>query len=180
MAQQLKSNKDFSTGMGLPRPEIPDDDNLPADDPMRGWLRRMRQFIDVINGVVQIKAPGPKTIKGDLFFPAWTTVSSFSGGWGNWGTAFPDAAYCIDAFNIVRVIGALKNGTLGSAAFTMGAAYAPSGVPSGRVLPIGTESQSGGSFIGGRVDINTNGQLVPVDGNNSLVVITLSYRAVGP
>lgn len=176
----LKSNKDFSTGMGLSHPEIPEDDNLPADDPMRGWLRRLRQFIDVVNGVVQIKAPGAKTVRGNLFYPEWTEVSAFTNSWVNYGAPFPNASYCIDAFNIVRVMGALKSGTLGAAAFTMGAAYAPFGVASGKVLPIGTESQSGGSFIGGRVDINTSGALVPTDGNNSIVIITLSYRAVGP
>jgi len=174
----MKSNKNFDKWQGLSHPEIQEDDNLPADDPMRGWLRRLRQFIDVINGVVQIKAPGSKTVRGDLFYPTWNTVSVFTNSWVNYGAPFPSAAYCIDAFGIVHVIGALKSGTLGAAAFTMGAAYAPANVSSG-VLPIGTESQSGGSYIGGRVDINTSGALVPTDGNNSLIVITLSYRGVG-
>jgi len=176
----LKSNKNFSTGMGLSRPEIDDDVNLPADDPMRGWLRRIRQFIDVTNGVVQIKAPGSKTLKGDLFFPTWTTVTSFSNSWVNNGNAaFPDAAYSIDAFGVVRIMGVLKSGTSGAAAFTMGAAYAPHGVTAGKVLSIGSESQdASNNILAARLDITTAGALVPF-GNNNLVVITCSYRGVG-
>lgn len=77
---------------------------------------------------------------------------AFANSWTNYGGGFNTAAFYKDSFEVVRLKGMIKSGTVGAAAFTLPAGY----------LPVGTtlfSSVSNGST--GRVDVFTNGIVVP-------------------
>lgn len=57
--------------------------------------------------------------------PAYTAVTAFSNSWVNYGSGFPDAAYLKDRDGFVWLVGLIKNGTVGAAAFTLPAGYRP-------------------------------------------------------
>lgn len=140
----LKSNKNFSTGMGLSRPEI--DDEIPVDDQQWAWLRRLRQFVDVINGVPKIRA-----------IPTFTDAT-LTNSWTNFGAPFYNAGYTVDPFGWVILRGVIRNGTLNTSAFTLPVNMRP-------LNRIPFPSISNNAI--GRVNVYTDGSVIPEIGSNS-------------
>lgn len=67
-------------------------------------------------------------LKANKALDAITYVQSgdFLNGWTNYTGSFPDAGYFKDQFNIVRLTGLIKSGTIGTEAFTLPVGYRPS------------------------------------------------------
>jgi len=90
----------------------------------------------------------------------WTNISSFSNSWVNFGGTHAVAAYK-KIGNIVYLKGLIKDGTLGSKAFTL-----ESGYYSTEYFILSTIASSG-TVGSGRLDVQTNGDVVPRSGGNT-------------
>lgn len=130
--------------LALPYPELTDTADVPRD---------VKALADKVDAVVAT--------------PTWHLVGAagepgFQNGWVNAGGVWGPAAFCKYADGVVRIRGAIKTGTIGTAAFTLPAGYRP---PAAMDLPVVT---SGG--LHGRVEIeNTGNVLIPTPSNNALV-----------
>lgn len=105
------------------------------------------------------------TLSGNLVVPTRSAHSKigaqgqpgFEGTWVNWGAGgFPDAAFWKDPLGFVHLIGAVKSGTSGTTAFTLPPGFRP---PAYMVFP--SVKQDGGTTSIARVDVNTDGTVVP-------------------
>lgn len=94
-------------------------------------------------------------IRDDLLFlrgdAAWTNVGSFSNSWVNYGLGTLSASYRLIGDRVL-LRGAIKSGTVGSAAFTLPSGYRPTGTI---ILP----ALSNGAI--GRLDIDSSGNVIP-------------------
>lgn len=88
---------------------------------------------------------------------SWT-AGTFQGGWVNYDTAsFPGASYYKDADGVVYLKGLVRAGAIGSTIFNLPAGYRPSRT----IIRINSSNQAMG-----RVDIQANGNIIPVAGSN--------------
>lgn len=118
-------------------------------DPFRNLTERV---IDLTRRVAKIERTGLPAVED------WTDVTSFTGGWVNYGGAYGDAGYCVDLFGWVHLRGLIKSGTVTSAAFTLPAGYRPDA----RVV---LSAVSNGAF--GQVDVTTAGDVIPMVGSST-------------
>lgn len=84
--------------------------------------------------------------------PAWTVVSSFSNSWVDSGATYYSARYMKDPHGIVRLAGRIKDGTIGSAAFTLPTGYRPAYTLQFAVL-------SNNDI--GKIQVNSDGEVTP-------------------
>ncbi len=96
----------------------------------------------------------------------WTAVTSFKNSWVNYGSSAVDAAYVKDAHGWVHVIGRIKDGTIGNAAFTLPTGYRPAEFRS-------FACNSNSAY--GQINIETDGDVVPAIGNNASFFIVVNY-----
>jgi hypothetical protein len=90
--------------------------------------------------------------------PTWIAISSFGNSWVNYGAPHGDAAYCKDGHGFVHLRGVIKDGTVGSSAFTLPSDFRPaSQILQGAI--------SNGAI--GRVDIGTDGTVSPLLPSNN-------------
>ena len=99
----------------------------------------------------------PSTTTGTFGWFAPTLGNS----WVNYGSGLTPAGYLLDPFGNVHIRGALKDGTLGSAAFTLPAALRP-----GNELIFPAYCHTGSANAIGAVAVLANGTVVPVGDNN--------------
>lgn len=92
---------------------------------------------------------------------AWVTPT-FQNSWVNYGSGYNDAKYRKDALGYVNIKGLVKSGTISTTLpiFTLPAGYRPAQ----RYL---FNAQSNGAL--GRVDVDTDGKVIPLTGNNAWV-----------
>lgn len=93
---------------------------------------------------------------------SWTTVSSFSNSWLNYGSGYAPVSYRKGADGRVYLRGLVKSGTIGLAAFTLPSGYRPT-YPQSFVVE--TNGAAGFVFIA------TDGTVVPSAGNNGYVYL---------
>lgn len=86
---------------------------------------------------------------------------AFANGWVNFGAPYHNAAFWKDPLGFVHLRGVIKTGTVGSAAFTLPPGYRPPGEIASLVLSNGTT---------GRVDIQTDGSVIPKSPSSNLSV----------
>lgn len=98
------------------------------------------------------------------------TAPSMSNAWVNYGGTWATAGYTKDEHGFVHLKGLIKDGTIGSAAFTLPANYRP-----GEDYLFGTISND----AIGRVAVNTSGEVIPqTPSNNTWVSLDgLSFYA---
>jgi hypothetical protein len=91
------------------------------------------------------------------------TAPTFQNAWVNYGVGYDTAGYRPDSFNNVELKGLIKSGAIGSSAFTL-----PAGARPGATLAFSVLSNA----AVGRVDVYSNGQVVPAVGNNAYVSLS--------
>lgn len=99
---------------------------------------------------------------------------SFESSWVNFGSVYNTAAFYKDMQGVVHLKGLVKNGTVGSAetVFTLPEGYRPPA----RYL-FDAVSESGGSVIQSRIDIGTDGRIIPVVGGNTFLSLdSIAFR----
>lgn len=98
---------------------------------------------------------------------------SFSNSWVNYGSVYSIAGYYKDKFGIVHLRGLIKSGTINAAAFTLPSGYRPAY----RHMQA-TVSNNGAAEIISRIDVDTNGDVIPVTGSNTYFSLDgISFRA---
>lgn len=94
--------------------------------------------------------------------------------WVYYGSPYSTPGYFKDANGIVHVRGVVKSGTVGSAIFTLPAGYCPE---FRLMYPTASFSISADAY--GRVDVDTNGNVLPIAGTNSYFSMdVIKFRAV--
>ncbi len=135
-----------------------------------------RLFIDRASGNVGIGTTSPGAgleVAGTsvLAQQAWQNAG-FQNGWTNYGGSYNHGGYFKDSMGIVHLRGLVKNGSVGNSytIFTLPAGYRPAGR---ELLCVMTNSNASG-----RVDIETNGRVIPYSVNNGWVSLdSLTFRA---
>ncbi|MHA2085868.1 MAG: hypothetical protein ACXABD_19165 [Candidatus Thorarchaeota archaeon] len=91
---------------------------------------------------------------------AWTAVGTFLNSWVNYGGTYGSAGYYRDAFDVVRLRGVVKDGTVGAAGviFALPVGYRPE---EDRVFANYTDSGVG------RVEIESGGDVIAKAGGNT-------------
>lgn len=89
---------------------------------------------------------------------SWHAVT-LENGWANYGRGYNDAAYTLTDDGWVRLRGMVKNGVLDKAMFTLPEKYWPT---HRQLFGVSTYPDAHG-----RVDVLTDGQVVPMNGNNA-------------
>ena len=97
--------------------------------------------------------------------PIWT-APTLTNSWVNFGSGYNNAGYYKDKSGFVHLRGLVKNGTSGASIFTLPSGSRPTGQCLFRV------DANGGI---GRVDVNTNGTVVLVTGQNPYVSLDGIY-----
>jgi hypothetical protein len=92
----------------------------------------------------------------------WTEVSTFTNSWVNYGGDFFNASYIQDPGGFVHLRGVIKSGSVGSSAFTLPTGYRPTS-SNGLFVVISNDSV-------GRVDIDTDGNVIPKSPSNNAYV----------
>jgi hypothetical protein len=82
---------------------------------------------------------------------AWT-APTLAGTWSNYGGLYQDAGYMKDSLGFIHLRGLLKAGGAGDTIFTLPAGYRPSAK-----LIFSVQVSDGGSYVHGRVDVDTDG-----------------------
>lgn len=122
------------------------------------YLRTLR--VDALEAATSL------TLNGTLSFPkvlAYSRIGgagqpAFTNSWVNYNTGgHPDAMYWKDPLGFIHLKGAIKNGTVGSSAFTLPPGYRP---PEYMSFPTLSGASLATASIG-RVDINTDGTVTP-------------------
>jgi hypothetical protein len=95
---------------------------------------------------------------------------AFVNGWINYGSPYSNAGYLKSPDGWVRLVGVIKSGTVGSAAFTLPAGLHPATLKSLLTLSNG---------VAGRVDIGSDGSVTPLSPSNnaSVVLDNLQFKA---
>jgi hypothetical protein len=100
----------------------------------------------------------------------WNAATPFANGWRNYNKGYNPAGYFKDSMGIVHLRGLVKLGTISKHIFTLPAGYRPAR----RELHVACTSPN----HSGRVDIRTNGQVVPVAGSNNWISLDgITFRA---
>lgn len=106
-------------------------------------------------------------------FPALTSVT-YQNSWASYNEGYAPASYYKDAMGVVHLEGLIKNGTVGASAFTL-----PTGFRPGyrQIYPVLNSANNAVN----RVDILTNGQVVPQStANNGWVTLSgINFVAEG-
>ncbi len=90
-------------------------------------------------------------------------VPTLANSWVNYGSVYSTAGYRRDANGVVHLRGLLRYGTIGNPMFTLPAGYRPTS--SGLFAVV--VNVGGGALQAGRLDISSNGQVVPHISNPS-------------
>lgn len=95
---------------------------------------------------------------------------AFAAGWVNFGSPYSNAGYLKRPDGWVELVGVVKTGTVGSAAFTLPPGFRPTSLKSLLTLSNGTT---------GRVDIAADGTVTPLSpsSNASVVLDGLHFKA---
>lgn len=102
----------------------------------------------------------------------WVFVTAFQNGWTNQGQP-PQASFKrIGSWAVVR--GFISGGTMGAAAFTLPVGFRPT---IGQLGPSWGEDAIATELLG-RVDVNTDGSVVPVVGDNAAFSFALMFSVL--
>jgi hypothetical protein len=119
---------------------------------------KAQALIDLLRTYISEHDTSLTTLEAAL---AWTTVSSFSNSWVNFGSPAEAVGYTKTTSGFVFLRGMLKDGSVGDTAFTLPAGYRPAGQKYYGVL-------SNADI--GRVDIETDGDVIPKTPSNNAYV----------
>ena len=111
-----------------------------------------------------------RVIEGLRGFEQPRAAVAFTNGWANFGSTYEGATYWKDTTGVVHLSGLIKSGTIGLSAFTLPAGFRPAG-------RIAFGSCSNSAF--GQLEIESNGQVIPTQGNNASFSINCSFLAAG-
>lgn len=89
-------------------------------------------------------------------FIGGTGAPAFANSWVNFGAPYSNAGYLKDALGFVHLVGMIKLGTVGSAAFVLPPGYRP-----GTTKTLSALSNNGTTTIIGRIDVDSAGNVVP-------------------
>jgi len=95
--------------------------------------------------------------------PVWQTPTLLNS-WANFGAGYQTARYTIIG-GVVHIQG-LITGTVGNVAFVLNSGFRP-----GSILIFSVEA----NFVLGRLDVSSNGNVVPISGNNGYFSISCSF-----
>jgi hypothetical protein len=116
---------------------------------------------------MRISAAGNVSMTGTIVQENWKEVGTagapaFQNSWTNYGAPYNAAGFFKDSLGIVHLKGLIKNGALGfdKTIFTLPAGYRPAGREL-RVICTHLPGTAGGA---GRLDIDTDGKLIPGQG----------------
>jgi hypothetical protein len=87
---------------------------------------------------------------------------AYSNSWVSYGAPYANGSFLLGPDNFVRLHGTIKNGTLGSSAFTLPPGYRPSATIPFLVLSNGAA---------GRVDVGADGTVTPLSPSSNLSVV---------
>jgi hypothetical protein len=110
------------------------------------------------------------TVKDLVDFQGYKTLrfigasgqAPFANSWVNYGAPYANASFLLGPDQFVRLHGTIKNGTLGSAAFTLPPLYRPAAT-----IPFGVLSNG----VFGRVDVGSDGTVTPIAPSSNLSVV---------
>lgn len=161
---------------------------MPSND-LSGWnVTTLTKFIqDILRNdpvrfssvltVEDLTVVSKLTVKDEAEFPVrWHVIGgtgepAFAASWTHYGAPYAKAAYLKDVSGFVHLAGVIKNGTVGSAAFTLPPGLRPP-VDLGPIAVI-----SNGAL--GRVDIKADGTVTPMapSNNASVVLDNITFKA---
>jgi tetrahydromethanopterin S-methyltransferase subunit B len=115
------------------------------------------------------RATGIVTIDSGESWIAPTLLNS----WVNYGGVYAVAGYYKDPIGLVHIKGLVKDGTTGTAIFSLPAGYRPS-----EQLMFNTGAYTGAAYVNGRIDITTGGSVIMTSGANGFLSLNLPpFRA---
>lgn len=126
-----------------------------------------RRIVDLLRTYLSEHDTSLSTLEAD---PTWADVSSFSNSWVN--STGVTTSYTKDVLGFVHLKGALKDGTIGSTAFTLPAGFRPAVLSFFNAVVV-----EGGVQALGYVEIQTDGDLVPYGGNDFVGLDGITFLA---
>jgi len=129
----------------------------------------LSSYAPVVGDVVwvDLKGTDPLVI-GSCQAHIWN-APTFQGTWTNYGGGFMPARYGRDSYNNVFVIGSIASGTINTTAFTLPVGYRPYQ----RLTIAGLDYNSAHC----RIDLYTDGTVVPTTGDNRYISINAYFPA---
>jgi len=133
-----------------------------------GWGDTKKKFINMtLQNGYELKISGGLTEIGQ---EGWKTLRSLVNGWQNYGGSYNRAEYFKDSTGIVHLRGLVKNGTIKRHIFTLPAGYRPLR----RELHVACTYPN----HSGRIDILTNGQVLPYAGDKRWICLDgITFKA---
>ena len=133
-----------------------------------GWGDTQKKFINMrLENGYELKVSGGIVEIGQ---EGWQTIRSFANGWRNYSNTYNPAGYFKDSMGIVHLRGLVKDGTIKKHIFTLPAGYRPAR----RELHVACTYPN----HSGRVDILTNGQVLPYTGDKRWISLDgITFRA---
>jgi hypothetical protein len=136
-------------------------------DEFKAWLPRMLESNPNFR-VGELQLPEVE----QPHFVGGSGEAAFAGAWVNYGSGYQEVNYYRDPFQRVFLSGLAKSGVIGTTIFTLPAGYRPRA----RLIFI----QGVGSDTGNRIDIMSDGTVVPMGGTNGYVSLEgIHFRAYG-
>lgn len=124
---------------------------------------------NALGGMQDLGTGTNKRIGGNVGYDPPYTAPTFLNGWANLGSTHQPAGYRKDEDGVVHIVGTVQSGTAPGVIFNLPAGFRPANLMIFTVI-------SNGAI--GRVDININGDVELVAGNNTYVALQgISFRA---
>jgi len=133
-----------------------------------GWGDTQKKFINMrLENGYELKISGGIVEIGQQ---VWQNIRSFANGWRNYSNTYNPAGYFKDSMGIVHLRGLVKLGAIRKHIFTLPAGYRPAR----RELHVACTYNN----TSGRVDVLTNGQVLPWAGSNKWISLDgITFRA---
>jgi hypothetical protein len=119
------------------------------------------ESLEVVNNLIIDQAVTFKAFK-DWSFVGVVGQPAFTASWVNYGAPYANAGFKLTPDGGVKLHGTIKNGTLGSSAFTLPPGFRPP-------APIPFIVLSNG--VAGRVDVGADGTVTPISPSSNLSVV---------
>jgi len=121
-----------------------------------------------VNDVVWVDIKGDDPLIIGCQMPSAWIAPTLTNSWVNFGAPDQTARYRREPFNIVRIQGCIKNGTINTAAFTLPTGYRPQ-------ARIQSPAIDGGGTPAGRVDVTSAGLVIPTTGSTASMAFNIAF-----